>query len=190
MSEELINQITLDCLVDKEVFTKMHEVKKQKMVNKRDKKFYRKRILNLTKELLIQKEDNYNEINPDIKNSFDNYIRTCIQYFKVIDNNDILQEEYKILNMEKQDEKNNSSIDIAMHENTYDNEKDRLFMRSVKMKHNLDNFVKITTTKKPEEIILPKLKEINLQDPILRIKGIRKKENIDINYEDKKQNKE
>jgi hypothetical protein len=189
MSEELINQITLDCLINKEIFTKMHESKKQKIVNKRDRKFYRKRILNLTKDLLLRREDNYNEINPDIKSSFDNYIKTCIHYFKVIDNNDILQEEYKILNTEKEDENINSEP-IVMNENTYDNDKDRLFMRSVKIKSNLDNFVKITTTKKPEEIILPKLKEINLQDPILRIKGIRKKENIDINYEDKKQNKE
>jgi len=187
MSEEIINQITLDCLVNKEVFEKMHEFKKQKIVNKRDKKFYRKRILNLTRELLIKKDDNYNEINPDIKLSFDNFIKTCIQYFKVIDNNDIIQEEYKTFLNEND---NDNPTNLILPENNYDQEKDRLFMRSIKIPNYLDKFVKITSTKKQEEIILPKLKEINLQDPNLRIKGIQKKENIDIEYgENKTQNK-
>jgi hypothetical protein len=179
MSENIITQITLDCLINKEVYEKMQHLKKQKIVNKKDKKFYRKRILNLTRELLLKKDDDYSEINPDIKFSFDNYIKTCIQYFKIIDNNDIIQEEYKDFNTEfdcLQD------IDMNQHitNNTYDKEKDKLFMRSIKMPNYLEKFVKITTTKKPEEIILPKIKEIDLQEPNLRNKGIQKKENITI----------
>lgn len=189
MSEEIINQITLDCLVNKEVFEKMHECKKQKIVNKKEKKFYRKRILNLTRELLLKKDDNYNEINPDIKLSFDNFIKTCIQYFKVIDNNDIIQEEYK--NFFTDYDEHNNTVNSTLPDNNYNSEKDCLFMRSIKIKNGLDKFVKITSTKKEEEIILPKLKEINLQDPNLRIKGILKKENIGIDYgENKTQNKE
>jgi hypothetical protein len=65
-------------------------------------------------------------------------------------------------------------------DNTYDKEKDKLFMRSIKMPNYLEKFVKITSTKKPEEIILPKIKEIDLQEPNLRNKGIQKKENINI----------
>jgi hypothetical protein len=172
MSEDLINQITLDCLINKEVYEKMHEFKKQKIINKKDKKFYRKRILNLTRELLLKKDDDYSEINPDIKYSFDNYIKTCIHYFKIIDNNDIIQEEYK-------DFTSGSDIQYDFN-NTYDNEKDKLFMRTVKIPNGLEKFVKITTTKKPEEIILPKIKEIDLQEPNLRNKGIQKKENITI----------
>jgi hypothetical protein len=157
----------------------MQHLKKQKIVNKKDKKFYRKRILNLTRELLLKKDDDYSEINPDIKFSFDNYIKTCIQYFKIIDNNDILQAEYKEINAEF-----DSLQDVDMNQpftnNTYDKEKDKLFMRSIKMPNYLEKFVKITTTKKPEEIILPKIKEIDLQEPNLRNKGIQKKENITI----------
>ena len=172
MSEDLINQITLDCLINKEVYEKMHVFKKQRIVNKKDKKFYRKRVLNLTRELLLKKDDDYSEINPDIKYSFDNYIKTCIHYFKIIDNNDIIQEEYK-------DFTSGSDIQYDFN-NTYDNEKDKLFMRTVKIPNGLEKFVKITTTKKPEEIILPKIKEIDLQEPNLRNKGIQKKENITI----------
>jgi hypothetical protein len=180
MSEDLINQITLDCLINKEVYEKMHEFKKQKIVNKKDKKFYRKRILNLTKELLLKKDDDYSEINPDIKISFDNFIKTCIQYFKIIDNNDILQEEYKIFNANN-DHDNDCDNSIAdINNNKYDNEKDRLFMRSIKIPNALEKIVKIKMTKLPDEIILPKIKEIDLQEPNLRNKGIQKKENIHI----------
>jgi hypothetical protein len=177
MSENIITQITLDCLINKDIYEKMQHLKKDKNVNKKDKKFYRKRILNLTRELLLKKDDDYSEINPDIKYSFDNYIKTCIQYFKIIDNNDIIQEEYKDFSQ---------GFDIQCHDNTdvgnnnYDKEKDKLFMRSIKMPNGLEKFVKITTTKKPEEIILPKIKEIDLQEPNLRNKGIQKKENITI----------
>jgi len=179
MSENIITQITLDCLINKEVYEKMHMFKKQKIGNKKDKKFYRKRILNLTRELLLKKDDDYSEINPDIKYSFDNYIKTCIHYFKIIDNNDIIQEEYKDFKSGGDIQCDNNTYMENMN-NTYDNEKDKLFMRSVKIPNGLEKFVKITTTKKPEEIILPKIKEIDLQEPNLRNKGIQKKENITI----------
>jgi|UniRef100_A0A6C0D8W1 hypothetical protein len=177
MSENIITQITLDCLINKEVYEKMKHLGKQRNVNKKDKKFYRKRISNLTRELLLKKDDDYSEINPDIKFSFDNYIKTCIQYFKIIDNNDILQEEYKDFNGEF-DCLQDVNMNQPANDNTYDKEKDKLFMRSIKMPNYLEKFVKITSTKKPEEIILPKIKEIDLQEPNLRIKGIQKKENI------------
>lgn len=179
MSEDIIHQITLDCLINKEVYEKMHMFKKQRIVNKKDKKFYRKRILNLTRELLLKKDDDYGEINPDIKYSFDNYMKTCIHYFKIIDNNDIIQEEYKDFKSGPDIQYDNNTYMENMN-NIYDNEKDKLFMRTVKIPNGLERFVKITTTKKPEEIILPKIKEIDLQEPNLRNKGIQKKENIPI----------
>ena len=178
MTENIINQITLDCLINKEVYEKMHMFKTQRIVNKKDKKFYRKRVLNLTRELLLKKDGDYNEINPDIKYSFDNYIKTCIHYFKIIDNNDIIQEEYKDFKSGADIQYDNLHIENM--NNTYDNEKDKLFMRTVKIPNGLEKFVKITTTKKPEEIIFPKIKEIDLQEPNLRNKGIQKKENIAI----------
>jgi hypothetical protein len=190
MSEDLIHQITLDCLVNKDIYEKMQYTDKNKL-NKKEKKFYRKRILNLTKDLLLKKDINYDEINPDIKNSFDNFIKTSIHYFKTIDKNDILQEDYKEFNLlnDTLDDINNNILDNQMN-SAFDEQDNRLFMRSIKIKNGLDSFVKIKSIKKAEEIILPKLKEINLQDPNLRNKGIQKKENININYdENKKQNK-
>ena len=57
-------------------------------------------------------------------------------------------------------------------------------MRSIKMEiPTLDKYVKKTSTKKKENIILPKQKTINLQDPELKNKGLKKK-NITNKYED------
>jgi hypothetical protein len=178
MSENIMHQITLDCLVNKEIYIKMQKQNTINNTNKKDKKFYRKRILNLARELLLKKEVNYNEINPDIKSSFDNFIKTCVHYFKIIDRNDILQEDYKNFDEQSQSQVN---VNDLHNTNVYNSESDnKLFMRSIKMPNGLERFVKITTTKSPEEIILPKIKEIDLQEPNLRNKGIQKKENIAI----------
>ena len=62
-------------------------------------------------------------------------------------------------------------------------------MRTIKEKSNLDNFVKIKYQKPQEDIIIPKIREINLNDPNLRNKGIKKKEkenNINILYDENK----
>ena len=64
-------------------------------------------------------------------------------------------------------------------------EANNILMRSFKItKPSLDNFVTIKYTKKPSEIILPKQKDINLKDPDLRNKGIRKKKNIINKYDE------
>jgi hypothetical protein len=179
MYEDLIHQITVDCLINKEVYLKMQKSNLIHSVNKKEKKFYRKRVLNLTRELLLKKDTSYNEINPDIKNSFDNFVKTCIHYFKTIDRNDIIQEEYNHF------EDDGDVCSDATNSNGYNSENDnKLFMRSIKIKNGLENFVTIKSFKKPDEMILPKIKDINLEEPTLRNKGIIKKENITIKYDE------
>jgi len=71
-------------------------------------------------------------------------------------------------------------------------EANQLMMRSIKISHPpslLDNFVKVKNTKPHVEQIIPKQKDINLKDPVLKNKGIRKKKNITNNY-DKSSNSE
>jgi hypothetical protein len=191
MSEDLIHQITLDCLVNKDVYAKMQNINKTRNINKKEKKFYRKRILNLSKDLLLKKDNDYDEINPDIKSSFDNFIKTCIHYFKIIDRNDILQEDFK--NFDEKiltDTLNPNDLFMGgdlINNNNYNSETDnKLFMRSIKIRNGLENFVTIKSTKKQDEIILPKIKDINLEEPTLRNKGIIKKDNINIKYDENK----
>ena len=65
-------------------------------------------------------------------------------------------------------------------------EANKLLMKTVKINNSLDNFVKRKLTKAPEDIILPKQKDINLKDPSLKVKGVNssKKKNITNKYEE------
>ena len=96
MSQAFVDQVTLDCLLNKSLFNNQVKNKKAQSVNKEDKKFYKKRIYNLFKEILINKAEPEN-LFPDVKYAYDNFINSSINYFKTIDSNDLLQEEYKTL---------------------------------------------------------------------------------------------
>jgi hypothetical protein len=188
-SEKYINQITLDCLLNKEQYHKHIQSIISKKIDKKDKKFYRKRIYNLTKDLLVSKEQEHNLL-PDVKFAFENYVHSCIHYFKVLDNNDILQEDYRDLKNTDDKLEKDFSQEIEMECEKTKNEADKKMMRSINIKNcSLDNFVKVKNYKK-ENIILPKQKEVNLKDPLLKNKGIKKKKNIPNNYEEKEDNKE
>ena len=192
MSENIINQITLDCLLNKDLYKNHIESCISKKIDKKDKKFYRKRVYNLTKELLLSKDKEIAaNLFPDVKYAFDNYVKACIQYFKILDNNDILQEDYKDFEKRENILDINGGEEIIIDNFATKEEADKLIMRSINLNNNsLDKFVKIKNIKK-ENIILPKQKEVNLKDPILKNKGIKKKKNIPINYdEDKKMDTE
>ena len=199
MSQAFVDQVTLDCLLNKSLFNNQVKNKKAQSVNKEDKKFYKKRIYNLFKEMLINKAEP-EDLLPDVKYTYDNFINASINYFKTIDNNDLLQEEYKTLDEAALENINaipELGDDIAVEE------ADKLMMRSIKIKPpSLDKYVKRKTTKPQEKMILPKQKEVNLMDPELKVKGIQsnsnnnniKKKNITNKYDElintKKENKE
>ena len=200
MSQAFVNQITLDCLLNKEMFNTHVKNKKAQAVNKEDKKFYKKRIYNLFKEMLINKAEP-EDLFPDVKYAYDNFINASINYFKTIDSNDLLQEEYK--NLDEQEAININSIPELGDDKTImtSEEADKLLMRSVKITTpSLDKYVKRKSTKPKEKLILPKQKEINLMDPELKVKGLQnnnnniKKKNITNKYDElintKKENKE
>lgn len=170
-----INQITLEYLINKDQKARLL-VPTTNM--RKDKKFYRRRILNLTKDMLL---NNYSdEVLPDVKDAFDKYVKTCIGYFKIKDETDIIQEDHSIENIDLLD----SNLDID--DIVSPEEADKLMMRSIKInKLPLDDFVKIKYLNvKKEQIIIPKQKEINLKDPNLRKKGIPEKNNIHKPYKD------
>ena len=59
---------------------------KTKADEKINYKFYKKRIYAITKQLLNNKNTEDIEIN--VKESFNNYIRNCVKYFEFIDTSD------------------------------------------------------------------------------------------------------
>ena len=185
MKNNIIQQITIDCLASKEQKKQMFS--DESNYNKKDKKFYRRRILNLTKEMLL---NNYSdELLWDVKESFNNYVKTCIGYFKIKDETDIIQEDYQdCLLDEITAQQLNESDDIVTPE-----EANKLMMRSIKLnKLPLDDFVTVIRMRPVKEIILPKQKEINLQDIKLKRKGILEKNlknNLEKNLEKNNINK-
>ena len=192
MSQAFVDQVTLDCLLNKSIFNAHIKNKKAQSINKEDKKFYKKRIYNLFKELLINKLEPDNLL-PDVKYAYDNFVNASINYFKTIDNNDLLQEEYKTL-----DDNNVALENIDANPELCDDvgveEADKLLMRSIKITTpSLDKYVKRKSTKPEEKLIMPKQKEINLMNPDLKVKGIQsnsnnnniqKKENITNKYDE------
>jgi hypothetical protein len=172
MSQAFVDQITLDCFLNKEVYDKHIKNKKTAEKNKQERKFYKNRIYNLFKNIINHKDPE--DLPPDVKYAYNNFLNASIHYFKSKDNNDIIQSEYKDLIIDDVNEIgiNESEIEaIKEPENTL--ESDKLLMRTIKIEEpTLDKYVKIKYTKKEEPFILPKKKEINLEDPILKKKDI------------------
>jgi hypothetical protein len=182
MSQSLLNQITLDCLLNKEMMGKHVMKQREKQIKKEDLIFYRKRIFNLFKEIISNNSPK--DLAPDVKYAYDTFIKSSIDYFKVLDNNDLLQDEYNDVEIPLHI---SSGSDIDLSSNFI--EADKLLMRSIKIDPcTLDKYVKRTSTKKQSSIILPKSREVDIMKPELKDKGIKK--NIINIYEDNEKNKE
>ena len=142
-----------------------------------DKKFYKKRILDLTRKAFRNEiEDNH------VKCSFDNYVISCINYLKFTDKKEIYQEQYDNIIQQEVLVENGDILDT-----TYD-ACDYLMCKPEDVKTlNLDTFVKRKkVVTKP--MVMPKKPEINIKKPEYKTKGIlKKKKNITNNYEDTKE---
>lgn len=186
MSQSFVDQITLDFLLNKEMMGKHVMKQREKQIDKEEFQFYKKRILNLFNELIINQYPE--DLSPDVKYAYDTFIKSTIHYFKIIDNNDLLQEEYKdvefppeICDNHKDD--NNDILDVSRNFM----EANKIMMRSIKMDLPLDKYVKPSSNKKMDNIILPQQREVDIMNPELKNKGIKdieEKKNITIIYED------
>jgi hypothetical protein len=186
MSESFVNQITLDCLLNKESLNKYIKSQKTKSIDKYERKFYKKRIYALFKEIITCNQPS--NLSPEVLYAYDNFVNSCIHYFKAIDNNDLNQAEYQEL--ELKNDVSNSNMPDLNEDSTFSKseEADKFLMRSIKIDPpTLDKYVKIKSTKQQESIILPKQKNIDLLNPELKIKGVKKK-NINNKYEDNTKN--
>lgn len=187
MTDKIITEVTLECLMNKENYEKyrLKTCEKTSSSNRKDKKFYRKRIYDLTKKMLNPDLEEKQIISPDVHYTFEKYITSCVEYFKIIDKSDIIQEDYK----DFIDEKNEINIDNIK---TTD-QANELMMRSIKIRepNSLEKLIKRKMIKPENSVVHPQQKDINLKDPVLKNKGIRKKKNIINTYDatDNKKNK-
>jgi len=186
---DFLANITLEYLMKKDHYAKY--IEQIKPVNRekylKERKFYKKRIYDFTKKMLNGEKTG---VLQDVVFAFENYIRYCVEYFKMLDKTDILQEDYSKMNA-------NCEVLSSVSPDSLE-ENDQLFMRSFKVSqpNSLEKIVKRTTTKVITKRELPKQKEINLKDPVLKKKGIKKnnilleKNNIKDMYGDHQQKDE
>jgi len=159
MNEEYINKITLEYLLNPNMLVKKNQTTLDNNLEK-DIKFYRKRINQLTKDMIKG-----NFPNSDLKMIFENYTYELIYYFKQQDTKDIYQEEYLDLSLNKPNNNNTNNNDIESINNL-------LITNKNDPVPTLEKFVKkINIT--PENNIIPQKKNINMKDPKLRIKGVK-----------------
>lgn len=159
--EKYINSITLEYLLNPILYEKINYNKNtnEQLVFK-DILFYRKRICQITKDMC---KGNY--INDSFKTLFINYAHSLVYYLKQLDEKDILQSDYTNLNI-------NPTI-ITDFSNNYE-EVNTLLIHKPENINNLDNFVKKINMSIPEKI-LPQRRIANINDPVLKKKGLKKK---------------
>ena len=188
-NNQSINQITIDCLINKDMYDNMLNSSEVKKDNLKEMKFYRKRIYDLAKRLLISKDER-ESVTPDVNYAFSNFVKTSISYFKIIDKQDILQKDYE----ELEEHETNINEETDLNYNTYIMKKITMPEEKTKMT-SMDNFViRKQAEEIKEHIIYPQKRVFNLKDESLKNKGIKKKEskekkNINNKY-DKKKNEE
>lgn len=178
-----LDNITLNCFANKIQYNNI--IKNNEHCNDNifmnDRKFYKKRILDLTKKLFRNEVED-----AQLTTCFNSYIKSCIVYLKFLDKKDIIQEKYN--NMENDNKiENISKDDIG---NIDYNNCDYLLSNPPEVKKiNLDSFV-INNNKKTNQKILPQKEIVNIKTKEHKLKGLKKK-NINNIYEDtKKKNKE
>ena len=180
---------------------------------KNDIKFYKKRILDLTKRLFRNGEEQIQDTH--VNKCFTSYVKSCVTYLKFLDKRDIIQKRYELDNgvdngvdngesneitksigyindTIKMDDYTSHNSDNSHNENiTQTNESkfencDHLFSRPEDVKKiTLDNYI-IKTNEQSKTIFLPKKEDINIKTKEHKRKGIAKKKNIKNIYEDTK----
>ena len=170
-----INYLTLEIMANSDTYNKY--LKKNNLehdtVLKGDKRFYRKRIAAMAKDILNNNVNNNSDspINDVIVNAFNTFARLCISHFKFKDTMDNIQGDYK--DMVLVDNSGGvSGVDNL--EGWSMDEANKLFMKQVDKKViTMDNFV--TKTSPPQdEMVIPKTKDLNLKDPKYKKKDIKK----------------
>lgn len=173
-----INLLSLQYLTNKYVSKKNIDANGLKKNKTTDINFYKKRIMNETKNMLKKQY-----ASDHLKYIFNSYISVLIDYFKAIDTRDIIQETY----IDTDNKNTNATIpidtnidietntDIILDPNaTINMQNERLFNTGDNKIITLDNFV---ISKKPKYVInYPIVKDVNLKDVALKIKGIAIKE--------------
>jgi len=191
MSEEVLTNLSLEYLVSNSQKKKLANSSffiNQQHLLKKDKKFYKKRIVNLIKNVLTTEDI---ELPSDLKKNIDIIFNKIIIHFKEIDKAEIIQTEYNTIPIHEQvlpDDTFNEEM-IADEITSELNKEVIMDVSKICMRKRDNNPLEkfITITKGPqEEPIYPQKKKLKLKTQEFKRKGINKKKNININYDEEK----
>lgn len=189
-SKKYVDKITLKYLTGNKY---SQVVESENRIEKDDVHFYKKRILNTTRELLKKNIDiSFNEEkssileNSTVKDSFNHYIKCLIYAYKQQDTIDFINNHNGFIsnsnNNENITENNNKFKNVNITNIDISNIDSSLYNKSlvVKNKYDWSNFCKIEkNTSNKVSVTIPKIAEYNLKDPSLRMKGVKNKKSFD-----------
>lgn len=157
---------------------------------KRDIRFYRKRIISLTKDLFKnQNETNQNQnLDVTMVGAFNMYMRACISYLKFSDQSETIQKCYVCLGITDDNSINQSQTNenvknqkcICKNENgnklfELHKANELCFKPKEVKKITLDNYVIRKNVKKSEPVVYPQQFTFNPRDPEFKYKGLKSK---------------
>jgi hypothetical protein len=198
-----VDHVTLDLMVNQpqyERYLRAHEAALSGKYEKA-KRFYKKRIIELTRDLL--KCETVNDI--FVLQAFEAYAKACITYFRTKDKNDTLQEEHAAEcvavgylppivetveeSLSDNDDGDNDGDNDAPILSDSTKKKLEILMSFDKHKAHtptLDTYVIKTSSASASAAapIIPKQKEINLDDPKFKTKDIKPKRPIKPNSDE------
>ncbi len=117
MSDDLVNQLTLNFLINKEQLQKLNKKMKESTdLNRRtDREIYGERIQKLFSDLLVNNQPD--DLLVDVKTGFDFFVDKAIYYFKAKDNHELLE-----LERETSEEFNRYNPNVIHDDIDYDKE--------------------------------------------------------------------
>lgn len=165
--------------------------------------FYKKRIINTTRELIKKITDpSYNETNDIIDNNsvqeaFKYFVESLVYSYKQDDMRDMIKSHNGFIEIDVSNNDLNDFIEEDIKTSSHEETKpisitqidNNIFSRTTNMKNKYDwsRFCKVDKKVKKPDKPMPKLGEYNLKDPSLRLKGVKnKKSTNNIVSDDKK----
>ena len=155
-------------------------------VFKRDLKFYRKRIISITKDLF---KDEMKDVDVTLNGAFNMYMKACISHLKFEDQSDTIQKCYVCMGIvageqtvQQQQEQQqqcvcNTKLDAL---NAFElNKANELCFKPKEVKKlTLDTYViKKSSSQKKEPVVFPQQFKFNPKDPSFKYKGLKKQKN-------------
>ena len=160
-----LNLIDLQYLTNPDRLTKLMQKRDLQQISRNDLDFYKKRIFQLTKDMLRGEK-----INTKVNKAFVNYAQICIDHFKFTDKMELIQNEYKDIK---------PSVNKK---NTFNmkNSNSVMLRKKKPYRPRITDNIKIKSTRINTPPVIPKTRNFNLKDPRFREKGLKKKNINDI----------